>query len=80
MVYNQLMEALKKDGLEVIKASQGDKFDPNFHQAVLRVQYPDKEDNTIEEELQKGNMVAGDVIRPSLVKVVANWLSFNFEV
>lgn len=72
MVYNQLMEALKKDGLEVIKASQGDKFDPNFHQAVLRVQDPDKEDNTIEEELQKGYMVAGYVIRPSMVKVVAN--------
>lgn len=72
MVFNQLMEALKKDGLEVIKANQGDKFDPNFHQAVMRVQDPDKEDNTIEEELQKGYMVAGYVIRPTMVKVVAN--------
>lgn len=72
MVYNQLMEALKKDGLEVIKADQGDKFDPNFHQAVMRVQDPDKEDNTIEEELQKGYMVSGFVIRPTMVKVVAN--------
>lgn len=71
MVYNQLMESLKKNGLEVIKAA-GEKFDPNFHQAVMRVQDPEKEDDTIEEELQKGYMVQGRVIRPSMVKVVAN--------
>ena len=59
MVYNQLMESLKK-------------FDPNFHQAVMRVQDPEKEDDTIEEEFQKGYMVQGRVIRPSMVKVVAN--------
>ena len=71
MVYNQLMESLKKNGLEVIKAA-GEKFDPNFHQAVMRVQDPEKEDDTIEEEFQKGYMVQGRVIRPSMVKVVAN--------
>lgn len=71
MVYNQLMESLKKNGLEVIKAT-GEKFDPNFHQAVMRVQDAEKEDDTIEEELQKGYMVQGRVIRPSMVKVVAN--------
>ena len=71
MVYNQLMESLKKNGLEVIK-SAGEKFDPNFHQAVMRVQDPEKEDDTIEEEFQKGYMVQGRVIRPSMVKVVAN--------
>ena len=47
------MESLKKNGLEVIKAA-GEKFDPNFHQAVMRVQDPEKEDDTIEEEFQKG--------------------------
>ena len=71
MVYNQLMESLKKNGLEQIKAA-GEKFDPNFHQAVMRVQDPEKEDDIIEEELQKGYMVQGRVIRPSMVKVVAN--------
>ena len=71
MVYKQLMEMLKKNGLEHIKAV-GEKFDPNFHQAVMRVQDADKEDGIIEEELQKGYMVQGKVIRPSMVKVVAN--------
>ena len=64
-------DAGKIAGLEVIKAA-GEKFDPNFHQAVMRVQDPEKEDDTIEEEFQKGYMVQGRVIRPSMVKVVAN--------
>lgn len=71
MVYNQLMETLKKNGVEAIKAT-GEKFDPNYHQAVMRVQDPEKEDDTIAEEFQKGYMVQGRVIRPSMVKVVAN--------
>ena len=71
MVYNQLITSLQKNGLEEIKAV-GEKFDPNFHQAVMRVEDPEKEDNTVEEVLQKGYMVQGRVIRPSMVKVVAN--------
>ncbi len=71
MVYKQLMASLEKNGLEHIKAV-GEKFNPNFHQAVMRVQDADKEDDTIEEELQKGYIVQGRVIRPSMVKVVAN--------
>lgn len=71
MVYNQLITFLQKNGLEEIKAV-GEKFDPNFHQAVMRVEDPEKEDNTVEEVLQKGYIVQGRVIRPSMVKVVAN--------
>ena len=48
------------------------KFDPNFHQAVMRVENPDLEDESIAMELQKGYMVKGKVIRPSMVQVVAN--------
>lgn len=71
MVFNQFHETLTKNGLEVIK-TEGEKFNPNFHQAVMRVENPEKEDNTIEQELQKGYMVRGRVIRPSMVKVVSN--------
>jgi molecular chaperone GrpE len=38
----------------------------------MRVQDAEKEDNTIEQELQKGYIVHGRVIRPSMVKVVSN--------
>ncbi len=71
MIYKQMTEALAKNGLEVID-TKDKKFEPNFHQAVMRVQDPEKEDDTIEQELQKGYMVKGRVIRPSMVQVVSN--------
>ena len=71
MMYKQLVEALKKEGLEYIE-TKDKPFDPNFHQAVMRVEDAEKEDGTIVAELQKGYMVKGRVIRPSMVQVVGN--------
>ena len=71
MIYKQLAEVLKNKGLEPIETTDT-KFDPNYHQAVMRVENPDLEDDTIAMELQKGYMVKGKVIRPSMVQVVAN--------
>ena len=71
MIYTQFQETLKKDGLEKIE-TEGQKFDPNFHQAVMRVKNPELEDDMIAQELQKGYVVKGRVIRPSMVQVVAN--------
>lgn len=71
MIYKQLDEVLKAKGLEKIETAEA-KFDPNFHQAVMRVENPDMEDDTIAMELQKGYMVKGKVIRPAMVQVVAN--------
>ena len=71
MMYKQLVEALKKEGLEYIE-TKDKPFDPNFHQAVMRVEDAEKEDGTIVAELQKGYIVKGRVIRPSMVQVVGN--------
>ncbi len=71
MIYNQLTEILKNKGMELIDTKDA-KFDPNFHQAVMRVENHDLEDEAIAMELQKGYMVKGKVIRPSMVQVVAN--------
>ena len=71
MIYKQLHEVLLKNGLEVID-TKDKKFDPNFHQAVMRVQNDDLADDMIAAEMQKGYTVKGHVIRPSMVQVVAN--------
>ena len=71
MIYKQFVAALQKNGLEVIP-TEGQKFDPQFHQAVMRIQDESKEDDTIAAEMQKGYMVKGRVIRPSMVQVVSN--------
>ncbi len=71
MIYGQFQDVLKKNGLELIQ-TEGTTFDPNFHQAVMRVENPEMEDDQIAQELQKGYIVKGRVIRPSMVQVVAN--------
>ncbi len=71
MIYTQFGEILKKNGLEPIE-TEGRKFDPNFHQAVMRVAAPELEDEMIVKELQRGYTAHGRVLRPSMVQVVSN--------
>ncbi len=68
MVYRQLLEALTKEGVEVIEAV-GQPFDPHYHQAVMQVEDSQFESNTVVEEFQKGYKMKDRVIRPSMVKV-----------
>jgi molecular chaperone GrpE len=68
MVFQQLIEVLKKEGLEEIKAI-GENFDPNCHHAVQQAFLEDVEDNSIMEVFQKGYRLKDKVIRPSMVKV-----------
>ena len=68
MIFDQLMNILKKNGVEVIEA-QGKEFDPNFHQAVMTANDENYGSNIVVEELQKGYKLKDRVIRASLVKV-----------
>lgn len=71
MIFKQFMTTLEKNGLEKIEAVNA-KFDPNFHEAVMRVSDDSVEEDTVVEELQCGYSVKGRVVRPSMVKVAAN--------
>ena len=68
MIFDQLMNILQKNGVEVIEA-QGKEFDPNFHQAVMTANDENFGHNIVVEELQKGYKLKDRVIRASLVKV-----------
>ncbi|WP_271001361.1 nucleotide exchange factor GrpE [Listeria seeligeri] len=68
MVYNQILVAFEKEGIEVIPAV-GEQFDPNFHQAVMQDSDENAANNEITAELQKGYKFKDRVIRPSMVKV-----------
>jgi molecular chaperone GrpE len=67
MVFKQLKEALKEEGLEEIKCDCA--FDPNFHHGVAVGEDDEKEDQDIMEVFQKGYNFKGKVIRPAMVKV-----------
>lgn len=68
MVYEQIKEALKSEGIEEIEAV-GKEFDPNLHHAVMQVEEEDQASNTVVEVLQKGYQLKDRVIRPAMVKV-----------
>ncbi|MBU1178891.1 nucleotide exchange factor GrpE [Patescibacteria group bacterium] len=63
----QLEGILKKHGLETIKAS-GEKFNPEFHEAMEEVESKE-ESGIVVEELQKGYLLHNKVLRPTKVKI-----------
>ena len=71
IIYDQMLDILKSYGVEQMKTLDHT-FDPSMHEAMMRKAEPDKEDNIVLEEFQKGYKLNGRVIRPS--KVVVNKL------
>src|SRR5712692_2894614 len=70
MVHKRLQTLLSKEGVEKIQ-SIGSKFNPDLHEAALRVE-SDEEEGTIVEEVRQGYTLRGKVLRPSIVKVAEN--------
>ncbi|KAF2017055.1 mitochondrial co-chaperone GrpE [Aaosphaeria arxii CBS 175.79] len=68
-----LMSTLKKHGLERFDpAVEGEKFNPNIHEAVFQTPQPDKEDGIVFHTQQKGFRLNGRVLRAAKVGVVKN--------
>jgi molecular chaperone GrpE len=68
LIYQRLLDALKKAGLEPIE-TVGQKFDPHLHHAIEMVDTPDAEDHAILGEFQRGYHFKGRLLRPAMVKV-----------
>jgi molecular chaperone GrpE len=67
LVQRQLLDSLKKLGLEEVEATG--QFDPNYHEAVLREKAKGKTSGDVVEVLQKGYRVGEKVLRHTMVKV-----------
>jgi molecular chaperone GrpE len=68
LIFQRLLDTAKKLGLEPLPAV-GEKFDPNLHHAVDRVQSAEAEDDTVLDELQRGYNYRGRLLRPAMVRV-----------
>jgi molecular chaperone GrpE len=68
MIKKQLLAVLERHGLAEIK-SLGQKFDPMLHECIMQGREPEKGDETVLEELQKGYLLNGMVLRHAKVKV-----------
>lgn len=68
MVYNQILEVLKNNGLEEIECLNK-KFDPNSHHAVVQQESDEHDADTVMQVLAKGYKYKDKVIRHSTVMV-----------
>jgi molecular chaperone GrpE len=63
-----LMRALEREGVKVVDA-QGEKFDPQVHEAVGQVPTADHDAGTVVQVHQKGYLLKDRLLRPALVMV-----------
>jgi len=68
LIRQQLEDILKQNGLERIIISIGQPFDPSLQEALAEVE-SDKPSGTIMEEVERGYLLNGKLIRPTRVKV-----------
>lgn len=69
MTLKKLRKVLEQEGVTPIESPEGKAFDPTRHNAIAAVEQDDVEDGTVIEEIRKGYMMKGKVIRPTIVKV-----------
>ena len=68
MTMNQFLETLKAMGVTPIE-TEGAAFDPTIHNAVMHLEDPDKGEQEIVQQFQKGFKMGDRVIRCSMVQV-----------
>ncbi len=68
MTERSMLSALERHGVKKLTPS-GQKFDPNFHQAMFEVPNPEVPNNTVVEVVQDGYIIGERVLRPAMVGV-----------
>ncbi|MBE9249828.1 nucleotide exchange factor GrpE [Dolichospermum sp. LEGE 00240] len=69
-VYKQLVDCLKRLGVAPMRP-EGQEFDPNLHEAVMREPTDEHPEGTVLEELVRGYYFGDRVLRHAMVKVAA---------
>lgn len=64
----ELLKALEKNGIRQF-SPQGEKFDPNLHQAMFEVPDPTVPAGSVVQVVQPGYMIGERILRPALVGV-----------
>ena len=68
MTERSMLSALERHGVRKLEPV-GQKFDPNFHQAMFEVPNPDVPNNTVVQVVQAGYTIGERVLRPAMVGV-----------
>jgi len=68
LIHMQFLDVLQKEGLACF-SSLGELFDPQKHEAIMRIESDDHHENTVMEELKKGYYLNDRLLRPAMVAV-----------
>lgn len=68
LIRREMRNTLKKHGVRELDP-RGEKFDPNFHQAMYEIPDPAAAAGTVVEVMQTGYAIGDRVLRPALVAV-----------
>ncbi|MBL8583544.1 MAG: nucleotide exchange factor GrpE [Rhizobiaceae bacterium] len=68
MTERAMIAALERHGVKKLDP-QGEKFDPNFHQAMFEIPDPSVPANTVMQVVQSGYSIGERVLRPAMVGV-----------
>ncbi|MBP0437444.1 nucleotide exchange factor GrpE [Tianweitania sediminis] len=68
MTERAMLSALERHGVKKI-APEGERFDPNFHQAMFEVPNSEVPNNTVVQVVQTGYVIGDRVLRPAMVGV-----------
>lgn len=69
-VYKSFVDSLKRIGVSAMRP-EGQPFDPNYHEAMLREPTNEYPEGTVIEQLVRGYMIGDRVLRHAMVKVAA---------
>lgn len=68
MTERAMLSTLERHGVRKLEP-EGQKFDPNFHQAMFEVPNPNVPNNTVVQVVQAGYVIGERVLRPAMVGV-----------
>lgn len=68
MTERTMLATLERHGVKKLEP-HGEKFDPNFHQAMFEVPNPEVPNNTVVQVVQSGYSIGDRVLRPAMVGV-----------
>lgn len=68
MTERSMLSALERHGVKKLNP-EGEKFDPNFHQAMFEIPNPDVPANTVLQVVQPGYSIGERVLRPAMVGI-----------
>lgn len=71
MTEKKLLEAFDRNGLKKLTPAAGEKFDPNFHQAMMEEVSAEVASGAVVKTLQSGYALFGRIVRPAMVVVAA---------